>query len=171
LFEGRHPADGWRVVDTTELSPEARGVRSIWRIELACRPDTAKNSPMRTPTCKGPNSCLVAQRGRTYREKTTAVGLTNRAGVFATFASSFRTCQNHSETRADVAQPVEQRFRKLPRSIQPAITKNQAKRRIDGRQAPNPSPRTPVPLYAYAVRSHRGFFWLAELVAAAQSRE
>jgi len=60
--------------------------------------------------------------------------------------------------RADVAQPVDQRFRKLPRSIQPAITKNQSKRRIDGRQAPNPSPRTPVHLYAYSARSRRGFF-------------
>jgi len=67
---------------------------------------------------------------------------------------------------ADVAQPVEQRFRKLPRSIQPAITKNQAKRRIDGRQAPNPSPRTPVHLYAYAARTHRGFFWLDGLIRA-----
>ncbi len=28
--------------------------------------------------------------------------------------------------------------------MQPAIRRNQAKRRIDGRQAPNPSPRTPV---------------------------
>src|SRR5207247_7566827 len=107
----------------------------------------------------------------TYRAKTTAVGLTNGAGVFATLASSLRTCQNYSQIRADVAQPVEQRFRKLPRSIQPAITMNQAKRRIDGRQAPNPSPRTPVPVYAYAARSHRGFFWLAELVTAAQSRK
>jgi len=96
--------------------------------------------------------------------KTTAVGLTNGAGVFATLASSFRTCQNHSETRADVAQPVEQRFRKLPRSIQPAITKNQTKRRIDGRQAPNPSPRTPIHIYAYAARSGRGFFWLSHLL-------
>jgi hypothetical protein len=61
---------------------------------------------------------------------------------------------------------VEQRFRKLPRSIQPAITKNQAKRRIDGRQAPNPSPRTPVHLYAYAARSGRGFFWLTDIVRA-----
>src|SRR5439155_6741636 len=66
---------------------------------------------------------------------------------------------------ADVAQPVEQRFRKLPRSIQPAITKNQTKRRIDGRQAPIPSPRTPVPLYAYAARSRREFFWLSQLAA------
>src|SRR6266550_6836106 len=33
---------------------------------------------------------------------------------------------------ADVAQPVEQRFRKLPVPIRPALTKNQAKRRIDG---------------------------------------
>jgi hypothetical protein len=65
---------------------------------------------------------------------------------------------------ADVAQPVEQRFRKLPRSIQPTITKNQAKRRIDGRQAPNPSPRTPVHVYAYVARSRRGFFWLNEII-------
>jgi len=78
---------------------------------------------------------------------------------------------NHSQIRADVAQPVEQRFRKLPRSIQPAITKNQSKRRIDGRQAPNPSPRTPVHLYAYAALSRRGFFWLYGLIRAGQQNQ
>src|SRR2546425_10907855 len=69
---------------------------------------------------------------------------------------------------ADVAQPVEQRFRKLPVPVRPAITKNQAKRRIDGRQAPNPSPRTPIPLYAHVARSRRGFFWLDEIVRASR---
>ena len=35
-------------------------------------------------------------------------------GVFATPTYSFRKWQNDQETRADVAQPVEQRFRKPP---------------------------------------------------------
>jgi len=78
----------------------------------------------------------------------------------ATFRPSKLVFANH----ADIAQPVEQRFRKLPRSIQPAITKNDAKRRIDGRQALYPSPRTPVHLYAYSARSRRGFFWVTELL-------
>src|SRR5438093_9573820 len=64
-----------------------------------------------TPRCELPPAKAAWS---TYREKTTAVGLTNGAGVFATLASSFRTCQNHSQIRADVAQPVEQRFRKPP---------------------------------------------------------
>jgi len=42
---------------------------------------------------------------------------------------------------------------------------NQAKRRVDGRQTPNPSPRTPVHLYAYLARSRLGFFWLSQLAA------
>src|SRR5205814_7848339 len=78
-------------------------------------------------------------------------------------------CQNYPEARADVAQPVEQRFRKLPVPIRPALTKNQAKRRIDGRQAPKPSPRTPVHLLAYAAR-RRGFFWLSAVIASWQSQ-
>src|SRR5437867_12332145 len=64
-----------------------------------------------TPRCELPPAKAAWS---TYREKTTAVGLTNGAGVFATLASSFRTCQNQSQIRADVAQPVEQRFRKPP---------------------------------------------------------
>src|SRR5881409_3523887 len=64
-----------------------------------------------TPRCELPPAKAAWS---TYREKTTAVGLTNGAGVFATLASSLRTCQNYSQIRADVAQPVEQRFRKPP---------------------------------------------------------
>jgi len=59
---------------------------------------------------------------------------------------------------------LEQRFRKLPVPIRPAITKNQAKRHSDGRQTPNPSPRTPVHLYAYAAQSRPAFFWLTEIL-------
>jgi hypothetical protein len=44
------------------------------------------------------------------------------------------------------------------------VTRNQAKRRIDGRQAPHLSSRTPVHLYAYVARSRRGFFWLNEII-------
>src|SRR5207244_10068572 len=103
--------------------------------------------------------------------KTTAVWLTNGAGSFRNPRFVVQDVPNHSQIRADVAQPVEQRFRKLPRSIQPAITKNQSKRRIDGRQAPNPSPRTPVHLYAYAALSRRGFFWLYGLIRAGQQNQ
>ncbi len=35
-------------------------------------------------------------------------------GVFRTLALGFMKCENHQEIRADVAQPVEQRFRKPP---------------------------------------------------------
>jgi hypothetical protein len=59
---------------------------------------------------------------------------------------------------------AEQRFRKLPRSIQQATRKNQTKVGEDGRQAPIPSPRTPLHVYAYVARSRRGFFWLSEII-------
>jgi hypothetical protein len=112
-------------------------IRRPWRDSEDWRGPVTKSRQTRTPT-RGPRTPLSR-----------SVGL----------------AKSPEQTRADVAEPVEQRFRKVPRSTQPAITKNQTKRRIDVRQAPNPSPRTPVHLLCVRARSRLAFFWLSQLAA------
>jgi len=50
----------------------------------------------------------------------------------------------NAESRADVAQPVEQRFRNFLCSITANSARSLGDRRNDGRQAPHPSHRTVV---------------------------
>jgi len=52
--------------------------------------------------------------------------------------------RRYERKRRRPSSTVEQWFCNFPRPIQTELTKNQAKRRDDGRQAPNPSPRTPT---------------------------
>jgi hypothetical protein len=59
-------------------------------------------------------------------------------------AVCFTRCENHEENRADVAQPVEQRFRNFLRSITANSREIIGDRRNDGRQAPHPPHRTVV---------------------------
>ena len=95
----------------------------------------ARAQKLLEPNSRSPqaNSRLVVQLIAKFGRRAAFSSHAQEAGVSGTLALQFRTCQNHQGIRADVAQPVEQRFRKPPvgSSSLPVGSEISERKRID----------------------------------------